>query len=129
MSGSHEAMGWLLPDSDFDLDAAAARLAERLPKAKVTRQPRGLSVSIRGREVWLHLVGARHVAAEAKEFAGWYPDDPTATEVGKCKRRVEVECPEEDPRGRHRRDFLVVCSVLEEFHGVILRDPVNGHWL
>jgi hypothetical protein len=129
MAGSHEAIGWLRPDSDFDLSAAAARLAEQLPKATVSRHPRELSVSFRGWEVWLHLVERNHVAEEAREFASWYPDDPRAVAIAECVRRIEVECPGDDPQGRHRRQFLAVCSILSQFRGVLLRDPVEGVWL
>jgi hypothetical protein len=79
--------------------------------------------------VWVHLVEAAHVAEEAREFATWYPDDSRAALVADCIRRVEVESPDEDPRGRHRKDFLAVCAVLAEFRGVLLRDPVDGAWL
>jgi hypothetical protein len=129
MAGSHEAIGWLRPDSDFELPAAAARLAEQLPKSTVSEHPRDLCVSFRGWEVWVHLIEKSHVAEEAQEFAVFYPDDPRAGAVAECVRRFEVECPGDDPRGRHRRDFLAVCAVLAKFRGVLVRDPVEGRWL
>ncbi|MBY0230278.1 MAG: hypothetical protein K2W96_13425 [Gemmataceae bacterium] len=129
MAGSHEAIGWLRPESDFTLEAAAARLIEQLPKATVKRHERSVSVSFRRWEIWLHLVGLSHVAEEAREYVGWYPDDPRAARVADCVRRVEVECPGEDQRGTRRKHFLAVCAVLAQFNGVLLRDPIEGEWL
>ncbi|HEY7427875.1 MAG TPA: hypothetical protein VH682_26825 [Gemmataceae bacterium] len=134
MAGSHEAIGWLRPESDLTLSDAAARLAEQLPNAevsdvKVSQRSQSLCVSFRGWKLWLHLVEAGHVAEEAREFAGWYPQDSRAAQIADCIRRVEVYCPGEDARGRHRKDFLAVCAVLAQFRGVVLRDPVEGAWL
>jgi hypothetical protein len=129
MAGSHEAIGWLRSDSDFALPAAAVRLAQQLQKAKVAEFSQRLRVSFGRWEVWVHMVEEEHVAEEAREFAGIYPDDERARHVADCIRRFEVECPNEDPHGRHRKDFLAVCAVLAQFQGVILRDPVEGIWL
>ena len=106
MSGSHEAIGWLRPERDFPLEAAAAPFTEQLPKATLSRSARSLAVSFRGWEVWVHLVEDAHVAEEAREVAGWYPGDPRAAQVADCIRRVEVECLGEDARGRRRKDGL-----------------------
>jgi hypothetical protein len=135
MAGSHDAIGWLRPESDFTLPDAAARLAEQLPNIEVSLEVsqryryQSLCVSFRGWEVWVYLVEAGHVAEEAREFAGWYPQEPRAAQVAECIRRVEVQCPGEDADSRHRKDFLAVCAVLAQFRGVLLRDPVEGTWL
>lgn len=126
MSGSYEAIAWLQPDSDFDPNVAVTRLTKWLPGAKASLRDMNIDLSVGGWPVRLHLNERGYVAEEAQEFPELFPDCPRSQEIARCKRRVEVKCPEEDPGMDHFNDLVFVCQALEEFRGVILFDPRSG---
>jgi hypothetical protein len=126
MSGSYEAIAWLEPESDYDIEVAVMRLGEWLPEAEISRQDQTITVSLGRWDIRLHLDEDAHVAAEAKEFPNVFPECPRSLEIARCSRRVEIASPGRDPNIKYFNDYVFVLQALEEFQGVILFDPVSG---
>jgi len=123
---TYEAIAFLQDSSDFDLAAAARRLAEWLPEWQVVRRGKDISVRSPGYALLLRLADEPLVAEESLDMAAFFANCPRANEIAEGKRRIDVSCADPDPGMDHFNDFICVCQALESFRGVILLDPRSG---
>lgn len=120
----YQAFGLLKPDSDFNLEAAAAKLAARLPNFKITRAGNGIVASTKDWEMHLGLNSEPSVAEESVELAPRIArSEEEARDIASCNRRVEVSSDDPDPQMEHFNDYLIVVEVMQSFKGVISIDP------
>jgi hypothetical protein len=116
--------------SDFDFDALIDRLCEAFPRREVRWIPAGRDRAVRvASKLWrlvAVLVEQPHVAEESREMAEWLRAHPRASEIARCRRRVEFEGSDVRPGSRCHQDMLRACRVLASFAGVIVFDLERG---
>jgi hypothetical protein len=121
----YQAYGLLQRDSDFNLDEAAAKLAERFPDFTVSRVGDEVHVTKGEWELKLRVEDGPHVRDEsvglAGRMAGLEPAEAAPLEA--CDRRVEMWSDTQDPFVEHLSDFHAAVEVLKSFRGLIAVDP------
>lgn len=121
----YQTYGLLQRNSDFSLDEAAAKLAERFPDFAVSRIGDEVHVTKGEWELKLRVEDGRHVRDEsvglAGRIAGLEPAEAAALE--ECDRRVEMWSDTQDPFVEHLSDFHAAVEVLKGFRGLIAVDP------
>jgi hypothetical protein len=121
----YQAYGLLARDSDFNLDEAAARLAERFPEFIVRRVGDEVHVTKSDWELKLRIEDGAHVRDEsvglAGRIAGLEPAEAGALEAS--DRRAEMWSDTQDPFIEHLSDFHAAVEVLKSFPGLIAVDP------
>jgi len=121
----YRAYGLLLSDTDFTLEAAAARLTAKFPGCSVTRGGEQITVSKGDWEIELALVSGPQVQGESEGLAGNLAglEPAEAAAIAACDRRVEVWSDTPDPSMEHFNEYLFVVEVLKSFRGVVVVDP------
>jgi hypothetical protein len=121
----YRAIGLLRPDTDFTLDQAQARLAEKLPGFAIARDGEQIVASQGDWWIAMRLASGRDVQLETEGLVGHVAGiEPTeAEEYISTGRRVEVWTDIPDPFMEHFNDYLGVVEVLKSFNGLLAVDP------
>jgi len=119
-------IAFIVEDSDFSLDVAAARLKEAFPNREVTRNHQGITVAAKEWRLWLEYVDRPHVAAESREMATWHANHEAAGQIAGCRRRVEFSGTDIEPGSECFSDLCTTCEVLKCFRGVVVFDLEAG---
>jgi hypothetical protein len=101
-------------------------LRKRVPEANISRDEGSLTLALEDWTARLYLDEEASVAEEAQEFPSVFPQNPRASEIARCHRRIDIWCPLDDPNMDHFNDFLFILEVLWKFRGLILIDPGSG---
>jgi hypothetical protein len=121
----YRALGLLQPNTDFDLDAAGARLAERIPGSTASRSGDVVTIAKGDWSINIALVTGPHVSDETigitDRIGGL--DQADAEVLSRSDRRVEVWTDIPDPFMEHFNDYLFAVEVLKSFGGVVAVDP------
>jgi hypothetical protein len=121
----YRAIGLVRPDTDFDLDEAARRLAAKFPGFRVTRV--GDQVTVSKGDWWIAVAlaswpGVRdEIEGLVGKLAGLEPAEADA--YVSSEKRVEVWTDVPDPFMEHFNDYLSVVEVLKSFRGLLAVDP------
>ena len=121
----YRAIGLLERNSDFDLDAAGARLVERIPGSSASRD--GDTVTITKGDWWIAMTleSGDHIRDEIEgltsKLAG--VEGAEADEYVASARRVTLWTDVSDPFMEHFNDYLFVVEVLQSFNGLLAVDP------
>jgi hypothetical protein len=113
------------PNSDFDLDAAGARLAARIPGSSAART--GDTVTVSKGEWWIAMAleSGEHLRDEIEgltsKLAGL--EGAEADLYVSSARRVSLWTDVSDPFMEHFNDYLSAVEVLKSFGGVLVVDP------
>jgi len=119
----YQAFGLLKLDSDFNLDAAAKRLAEKFPDYSVLHNDKKLTMSSGDWEIWLSLNLGPEVLQQSRDIEEKIGGDEDDIGLATCTRRVEVNSDTPDPEMEHFNDYLSVIEILKSFQGLIAVDP------
>lgn len=121
----YRAFGLLQPNTDFDLDAAAARLVAKIAGSSASRAGDTVTVAKGNWTIYLALATGPHIPAETvgitDKIAGF--DQAEAEVLATSDRRVEVWSDDMDPHMEHFNDYLFAVEVLKSFMGVTAVDP------
>jgi hypothetical protein len=121
----YRALGLLRPDTDFTLDAAAARLGAKFPGFTVARE--GNQIVVSKSEWWIAvaLVSGDYVREETEGLVGHLAgiEPAEADLLARSDRRVELWTEIPDPFMEHFNDYLTLVEVLKSFGGVLVVDP------
>jgi hypothetical protein len=121
----YRAFGLLQPHNDFDLDTAAARLAERLAGSSSRRDGEVVTISKGNWEMYLAVVSGPHVVTETigitDRLAGFEREEAEA--LASSNKRIEIWTDTPDPFMEHFNDYLTAVEVLKSFKGVVVVDP------
>jgi len=121
----YSAYGLLRPDTDFDLDAAAARVVARIPGSSSKRV--GDQVTVTQGDWWIAMVleSGPQVREEIEGLTGKLAGlEPAEAEPFVASgRRVAVWTDVPDPFMEHFNDYLSVIEVLKSFRGLLAVDP------
>lgn len=121
----YRAYGLLTKESDFDLDAAGARLAARIPGSSAARA--GDAVTVSKGDWWIALAVesgpqvAEEIEGLTSRLAGL--EGSEAERYVASGKRVAVWTDVPDPFMEHFNDYLFAVEVLKSFAGVLAVDP------
>lgn len=121
----YRAIGLLQSESDFDLDAAGARLASRIPGSSAARSGELVVISKGNWSLNLTVAAGPEIRNEIEgltsKLAGLEPaESERYVASGKW---VEVWTDDPDPFMEHFNDYLSAVEVLKSFGGVLAIDP------
>lgn len=121
----YRAIGLLRPDTDFTLDAAQSRLADKFPGFTITRDGEQILVSKGEWWIAMRVASGRDVQMETEGLVGHIAgvEPAEAEEYVSAGRRVEVWTDVSDPFMEHFNDYLLVVEVLKSFNGLLAVDP------
>ena len=121
----YHALGLLQPHSDFDLDAAAARLVARVAGSSASREGDTVTVSKGDWWIAMALESGDHFREEIEgltsKLAGL--EGAEAEEYVASGRRITLWTDIPDPFMEHFNDYLSAVEVLKSFGGVLVVDP------
>ena len=121
----YHALGLLQPHSDFDLDAAGARLVARIPGSSASRSGDTVTVSKGDWWIAMALESGDHLRGEIEgltaKLAGL--EGAEAEEYVAAAKRVALWTDLSDPFMEHFNDYLSAVEVLKSFGGVLVVDP------
>jgi hypothetical protein len=121
----YHALGLCQPHSDFDLDAAGARLAARIPGSSTSRSGDTVTVSKGDWWIAMALESGDHLRDEIEgltsKLAGL--EGAEAEEYVASAKRVSLWTDIPDPFMEHFNDYLSAVEVLKSFGGVLVVDP------
>jgi hypothetical protein len=121
----YHALGLLQPHSDFDLDAAGARLVARIPGSSASRNGDTVTVSKGDWWIAMALESGDHLRGEIEgltsKLAGL--EGAEADLYVASARRVSLWTDVSDPFMEHFNDYLSAVEVLKSFGGVLVVDP------
>jgi hypothetical protein len=107
----------------------AKALRGDLRDAEVRLKGSGIEIEFHGSTFEVSLADGPHVAAESQDLARQpkiAAKSSLASEVGPCKRRLEIAGPD-DPGMEHFNDFLLLLQSVERaVPGALLLDPREG---
>jgi hypothetical protein len=121
----YHAVGLLTKESDFDLDAAGARLVARIPGSSASRT--GDTVSVSKGDWWIAfaLESGDNIRDEIEglvsRLAGVEPAEAEQYVASGKRATVWTDVP--DPFMEHFNDYLFAIEVLKSFGGVLAVDP------
>jgi hypothetical protein len=121
----YRAIGLLQSDTDFDLDAAASRLAAKIPGSSSTRSGDLVTVTSGDWELYIAVASGPEVASEIEGLVGRLAgiEAAEAETYVATGRRVEVWSDTPDPFMEHFNDYLSAVEVLKSFRGLLAVDP------
>ncbi len=128
MSFAYRAIGWIEDENEFSLINVEIRLKKRFPASQLSRDTNNISLSVKDWGAHLHFSDESHVGQEAEEFPRLFPNCSRSSEIARCRKRIEINCPEESSAMKHFNDYVFVCQAVE-FKGVILVDLASGELL
>jgi hypothetical protein len=121
----YHALGLLQRNSDFDLDAAAARLVARIPGSSASRTDDTVTVSKGDWWIAMALESGDHLRDELEgltsKLAGL--EGSEAEQYVASARRVSLWTDVSDPFMEHFNDYLSAIEVLKSFGDVLVVDP------
>ena len=121
----YRALGLLQRNSDFDLDAAGARLAARVPGSSASRAGDTVTVSKGDWWIAMTLEAGDHLRGEIEgltsKLAGL--EGAEADEYVAAARQVTLWTDVSDPFMEHFDDYLSAVEVLKSFGGLLAVDP------
>ena len=120
----YQAYLLLQPDTDFTLEAAQAKLAEKFPKLVSARA--GDEVNFTGDEwdFYVRMNQGPEVLAESEKFAETLAGDGDEGRIiAAIDRRAEIGSDVPDREMDHFEDYLTLLDSLRSFKGVIPIDP------
>lgn len=121
----YHAVGLLTKESDFDLDAAGARLAARIPGSSAARS--GDTVTVSKGDWWIAMALESgddlrdEIEGLTARLAG--VEQAEAEQYVAAARRVSVWTDVPDPFMEHFNDYLYAVEVLKSFGGLLAVDP------
>jgi hypothetical protein len=121
----YRALGLLQPNTDFDLDAAGARLVQRIPGAAASRSGDIVAVTKGDWSINFAIVAGPHIPDETvgitDRIGGM--DRAEAELLSRSDRRIELWTDIPDPFMEHFNDYQHALEVLKSFGGVVAVDP------
>jgi hypothetical protein len=121
----YEALVFLPPACNGNLDLAEAMLRRRLPAMMLTRTSSGITLSD-GWRIGIGLSDEPHVIVESKwliDRCG--ADRADADQLRAASRRFEVRT-DDDPNMDRFNDYVYVLEVLTSFLGAVAFKPGSG---
>jgi hypothetical protein len=121
----YHALGLLQRTSDFDLDAAGARLVARIPGSSASRSGNTVTVSKGDWWIAMALEAGDHLRDEIEGLTSRLAgvEGAEAEEYVASARRVTLWTDVSDPFMEHFNDYLFAIEVLKSFGGVLAVDP------